>query len=165
MEEVWKISPELWTICRCAAAFHILSLVADSDSFGKRLRAARVAAGISQTALGEKVGATRQTVRTWELDLNRPYPDNIARIAEALGIESSSLFPPPSASLTEAQRLDVVEAKLRDVLAALEAHNITLPEPDALPGQGLREIAERDAQQSSGPSEKKPGQRRTSRGS
>ncbi len=147
--------------------------MADSDSFGQRLRAARVAAGLSQTALGEKVGATRQAVRTWELDLNQPQPGNIARIAQALEIDSSSLFPPPSASLTEAQRLDDVEeqmasmaAELAAMRSALEAHDITVGPIDEIPPtpeiDELVEQHERESPESEGGADD---QRQTGQGS
>lgn len=126
--------------------------MADSDSFGKRLRAARVAAGFSQTRLAELVGASRQAVTTWEKDLRTPYPNNIARIAAALGIEASSLFPPPSASLTEAERLDRLEQAFRELRVELVESGAIAPSPSDLADR-LELVADEGGRRSDEPPE------------
>lgn len=61
--------------------------------FGKAIREARNARGLSQKGLSEKVGCTKTTVCDWE---NEKYPptnaNNIAALETALNFESGELY-------------------------------------------------------------------------
>jgi Zn-dependent peptidase ImmA (M78 family)/DNA-binding XRE family transcriptional regulator len=55
------------------------------------LRELRELAGLTQDALGEKVGVTRQTIAVWESGDRKPTIEQLGRLARALGV-SLSLF-------------------------------------------------------------------------
>lgn len=55
------------------------------------LRELRELAGMTQDALGEKVGVTRQTIAVWESGDRKPSVEQLGRLAKALGV-SISLF-------------------------------------------------------------------------
>jgi transcriptional regulator with XRE-family HTH domain len=50
-----------------------------------RLREARYRAGLSQSALAERIGVRRETISDWERGLKRPYAFYVKRLCEALG--------------------------------------------------------------------------------
>lgn len=60
----------------------------------KRLRALRVRAGLSRTALGFKVDRSADAVGFWERGDSQPRPEFVPRIAEALGCAVEDLFEP-----------------------------------------------------------------------
>ncbi len=53
---------------------------------GKNIRHFREAAGLSQEALAEKLGVTRQAVSNWELGKTEPDIETLHRIADVLGV-------------------------------------------------------------------------------
>jgi DNA-binding XRE family transcriptional regulator len=53
---------------------------------GQRLRAYRVAAGLTQEELAHKSGLSRMKVRSFEQDRHQPWPEHARRLAEALGV-------------------------------------------------------------------------------
>jgi transcriptional regulator with XRE-family HTH domain len=59
---------------------------------GKRVRAYRLAQGMSQTALGEKVGVTFQQIQKYESGTNRIGSGRLKKIATVLGIPIVALF-------------------------------------------------------------------------
>ena len=59
---------------------------------GENLRAARLAAGLSQEALGEMLGVVSQTVSKWERGESAPDAALLVPLAEALGLSLDSLF-------------------------------------------------------------------------
>jgi transcriptional regulator with XRE-family HTH domain len=61
-------------------------------SAGERIRAARVAAGLTQEALAREVGVTRSAVAQWETDRAGQIGGNLARIAEILGVSVGHLL-------------------------------------------------------------------------
>ena len=61
-------------------------------SAGERIRAARVAAGLTQEALAREVGVTRSAVAQWETDRAGQIGGNLARIAEVLGVSVGHLL-------------------------------------------------------------------------
>lgn len=60
---------------------------------GRRLRAQRKLAGISQQALAEAVGITFQQVQKYENGTNRISMSRLVRMAEVLGIDPVVLIP------------------------------------------------------------------------
>lgn len=81
------------------------------ESFGKRLRAAREARGITQEALVFEVGVTSATVSKWETGRSEPTLEQIALLTGLLG-RSADYFVLPDADMDEA-------AKAQDVRRAL----------------------------------------------
>ncbi len=59
---------------------------------GRRVRAYRVSLGMSQAALGEKVGVTFQQIQKYELGRNRIAGSRLDKIATVLGIGVGDLF-------------------------------------------------------------------------
>ena len=64
----------------------------EQSTFGKRLRAARKTAKVTQKELAEIIGAKHNSVSDWENDKNMPDPDTIVRLCEALGVEPGYLL-------------------------------------------------------------------------
>ena len=65
-------------------------------SFGARLSALRSQAGLSQSALAEQLGVSRQAVSNWERDLSEPDIGSIERIAKVLAVPVSHLIDSPA---------------------------------------------------------------------
>lgn len=61
-------------------------------NLGARIRSARVAAQMSQTALGEAVGITFQQIQKYELGKDRVAASTLQIIAAALGVHPGSFF-------------------------------------------------------------------------
>jgi transcriptional regulator with XRE-family HTH domain len=61
--------------------------------FGKKLREARLTAGVSQERLAELAGLHRTYVSSVERGRRNISIENIERLAEALGIEMAGLMP------------------------------------------------------------------------
>jgi transcriptional regulator with XRE-family HTH domain len=59
---------------------------------GRRIRARRLASGMSQTALGRHVGVTFQQVQKYEKGVNRVGAGRLQRIAELLGVPVSFFY-------------------------------------------------------------------------
>ena len=59
---------------------------------GLRIRARRMAKGMSQTELGEQLGVTFQQVQKYEKGVNRVGAGRLVRIAEALDVPVSFFF-------------------------------------------------------------------------
>ena len=62
-------------------------------SFAQRLRAHRIAAGLSRVALARKAGVTRRAIAILERGVHRPRRGTLRRLAEALGVEPGELLP------------------------------------------------------------------------
>ena len=60
---------------------------------GDRIRAARVAAGLTQKQLGERAGIAEPTIRRYELGKLNPKSSTVEKIANALEIPTSNLYP------------------------------------------------------------------------
>lgn len=58
----------------------------------KRLKAARIAKGVTQTELAERIGVTAQAVSSFEKGTKEPKMEMVKRIAEALGISVAELY-------------------------------------------------------------------------
>lgn len=59
---------------------------------GQRVRLLRLARGISQTALGSRIGVTFQQVQKYEKGVNRISASKIVEIAHTLGVDVSDIF-------------------------------------------------------------------------
>ena len=55
------------------------------ETFGERLRMARIRSGFSMTKLAEELSVIRDTISCWERDLNIPRPEMVKRLREVLG--------------------------------------------------------------------------------
>lgn len=58
---------------------------------GQNIQNARRAQGLSQEALAEKIGVSRQALGKWEKDTALPGLDNLQALAAALGIGVDAL--------------------------------------------------------------------------
>ncbi len=103
-------------------------------AFGARLRAARIAARMSQTKLGDALGVSFQQVQKYENGKDRVAASTLQAIAAALGVHPGSFFDDdmlaPSGSVADARaamRLVQCMQRVRDpvvvqrLLALVEA--------------------------------------------
>ena len=60
---------------------------------GENIRVARLAAGLSQTALAEACGITFQQIQKYEKGANRVGGSRLMQIAEALNVQAATLLP------------------------------------------------------------------------
>ena len=60
--------------------------------FATNLKSARVAAGLTQQALADRLGIWRETIAHWENGTRQPTLDRLPKIAEALGCEVGLLI-------------------------------------------------------------------------
>ena len=87
-------------------------------TLGQNIQAARKARGLSQEALAEKVGVSRQALGKWEKDTALPGLDNLQALAAELGVGVDALLGAEQADpAAPAVTLDA----LRDLLAARDA--------------------------------------------
>ena len=87
-------------------------------TLGQNIQNARRAQGLSQEALAEKIGVSRQALGKWEKDTALPGLDNLQALAAALGIGVDVLLGAENADpAVPAVTLDA----LRDLLAARDA--------------------------------------------
>jgi transcriptional regulator with XRE-family HTH domain len=61
-------------------------------SIGRRVRAYRLSCGMSQTALGEKIGVTFQQIQKYEHGVNRIGGGRLKKIAAVLDTTVAALF-------------------------------------------------------------------------
>lgn len=62
-------------------------------TLGKKIREIRKDVGLTQAALGEKIGVSGAMIGQWENDLRNPKLDTIVRIADALDMSIFDFFP------------------------------------------------------------------------
>ena len=87
-------------------------------TLGQNIQTARKAKGISQEALAEKIGVSRQALGKWEKDTALPGVDNLQALAKELGVSVDALLgcaAPDTAAPT------VTLNALRDLLDARDA--------------------------------------------
>lgn len=87
-------------------------------TLGQNIQAARKAKGMSQEALAEKVGVSRQALGKWEKDTALPGLDNLQALAAELGVGVDALL---GAEQTDPAAPAVTLDALRDLLAARDA--------------------------------------------
>ena len=60
--------------------------------WNERIAAARKAAGLTQEALGEKLGVSRQAVSKWETGTADPSTSNLLALAKLFGVSAEELL-------------------------------------------------------------------------
>lgn len=70
---------------------------------GEKIAALRKEQGMSQEALGEKLGLSRQAVSKWEADQAVPTMDNLMELSKLFGVPVDTLLR-PDAELMQRQR-------------------------------------------------------------
>ena len=74
-------------------------------TFGERLQALRQRAGMSQDALAERLGVSRQAVSRWERDETMPETDKVIALADMFGVTTDYLLrPQPESGEAETQK-------------------------------------------------------------
>ena len=63
---------------------------------GERIRDLRMALGMTQSDLAERMNVTDKAVSKWERNLSRPDIDSIPRLAEILGASVQELLDAPA---------------------------------------------------------------------
>ena len=82
-------------------------------SFGRTIRARRTKLGLSQTKLGELVGRSPSTVRSWERDKSRPNDAAVlTALSAVLGVDESALFEKAGQRIPEVEDSPTVEQAL-----------------------------------------------------
>ena len=89
-------------------------------TLGQNIQAARKSRGMSQEALAEKVGVSRQALGKWEKDAALPGVDNLQALAGALGVGVETLLGCPETEAGGGQPAVTLEA-LRALLEARDA--------------------------------------------
>ena len=75
---------------------------------GQRIRARRVASGISQEKLAEALGITFQQVQKYEKGTNRISASRLARVAAILGLSVNAFYDPEGVSHESAPIDDIL---------------------------------------------------------
>lgn len=88
-------------------------------AIGRELRAQRLAHGMTQEQLAERLGVTRQAVSSYESDRTRPDIDMLGRMAGVFGTDLDGLVSGQAAARRAAARLRIGSAALAAVLTAL----------------------------------------------
>jgi transcriptional regulator with XRE-family HTH domain len=74
------------------AKSRVKSTTSDDVEVGQRIRARRMAKGMSQTNLGDLLGVTFQQVQKYEKGVNRVGAGRLVRVADALDVPVSFFF-------------------------------------------------------------------------
>lgn len=82
-------------------------------SFGRTIRFRRTKLGLSQAKLGELVGRSPSSIRSWERDDSTPNdPDVLMALAAVLGVEQRTLFEKAGVDRPEIETSPTVEQEL-----------------------------------------------------
>jgi transcriptional regulator with XRE-family HTH domain len=82
-------------------------------SFGRTIRFRRTKLGLSQAKLGELVGRSPSTIRSWERDDSTPNdPDVLMALTAVLGVEQRTLFEKAGVDTPETETSPTVEQEL-----------------------------------------------------
>ena len=87
-------------------------------TLGQNIQTARKAKGISQEALAEKIGVSRQALGKWEKDTARPGVDNLQALAKERGVSVDALL---GCAAPDTAAPAVTLNALRDLLDARDA--------------------------------------------
>ena len=105
-------------------------------SFGRTVRYRRTKAGLSQAKLGELVGRSASTVRSWERDTTTPNdPSVVTALAAVLALDERMLFDKAGLSTPEVETNPTVE----QALATLRPEPATPPAEDSPAGHSLEQ--------------------------
>lgn len=95
-------------------------------SFGRTVRYRRTRLGLSQARLGELVGRSPSTIKSWERDASVPDdPNVIATLSAVLDFDERSLF--EKAGLPPPQHEEVAEQTMEQALATLAPEELSQP--------------------------------------
>src|SRR5947209_1263976 len=75
------------------------------EDFAKRLERIRTDAGLSQTALAERVGVSQSAISQMESGERRPSFDMVRELAKALGVKPSYLLGEEIENLSKEERV------------------------------------------------------------
>lgn len=109
-------------------------------TIGERIAALRRQAGLSQEALGEKLGVSRQSISKWEADANLPEIEKLVSLSRLFGVPVGALLgveeetptgEEPPAPLPENGEL--TDAQLHMVEEIVRRYTQALPAPRARP--------------------------------
>lgn len=89
-------------------------------TLGEHIQALRKAAGLSQEALGEQLGVTRQSISKWESDLAMPEVEKLIAMSKLFGVSVGSLLQVEEARTLTAEELSAVEAVARRYLESVK---------------------------------------------
>ena len=82
-------------------------------SFGRTVRYRRTKLGLSQSRLGELVGRSASTVRSWERDKSRPNDIKVlVALSAILGVDEQSLFEKAGLSQPQVETSPTIEQEL-----------------------------------------------------
>ena len=73
---------------------------------GEKIAALRKEQGMSQEALGEKLGLSRQAVSKWEADQAVPTMDNLMELSKLFGVPVDTLLRPDAELMPKAEDSD-----------------------------------------------------------
>lgn len=90
----------------------------DNNVFGIRLKEKRKEKNMTQKQLADMVGAKHNSVSDWENGKNKPDPDTIERICEALNISAAYLL--PSNRSEAANEVDILYVSMSSGNAAID---------------------------------------------
>ena len=104
---------------------HLQSQEVEAMNTGKKIKLIRTFRGLTQKELGEACGIHEVAIRKYELGKNLPKPEQLRKIADALGVNVNSLM-----------EFDIeADGDVLPLLFAIdEAFPITFKEIDGVPG-------------------------------
>lgn len=62
------------------------------ENLGAKIRALRIAAGLTQPQLAEMVGVSKSVISFWENDINEPKASYLKILANCLGVSADYLL-------------------------------------------------------------------------
>ena len=126
-------------------------------TFGRTVRSQRTKLGLSQAKLGELVGRSATTVRSWERDQSHPTDAQvITALSAILGVDEATMFEKAGQALPVVEDSPTVEQALAtldpDMVIELRDHAespvepaLPIDEPDALSEEPVALIEEPDS--------------------
>ena len=93
---------------------------------GRRLRAARRGAGLTQKQLADELGVESITVSRWEREVTSPSLSRLRRIAELTGTTVSDLVRAPDAASAHALELQALREELAETRELVNRVALTL---------------------------------------
>jgi|TARA_B100000768_G_C11280551_1_gene378313 transcriptional regulator with XRE-family HTH domain len=91
----------------------------DNATFGDRIYAARVAVGLSQSALAIRLGVQLKTVKKWEEDITEPRANKLQMISGLLNISITWLLIGEGIGPQDPESTMPISADLNEILVEL----------------------------------------------
>ena len=91
----------------------------DNATFGDRIYAARVAVGLSQSALAIRLGVQLKTVKKWEEDITEPRANKLQMISGLLNISITWLLIGEGIGPQDPESTIPISADLNEILVEL----------------------------------------------